>query len=126
MFNGRLTPAANAPLLARMGAKDWLVEKTGTAMLNQSVLRPYGTLTKLKLDTSARSIEAEVELNGETQPVRIQIPEYQLLEEGDDLYFVIKQISTSRQWLTALARDFAVDKKFKVSPAIRRYLPMVL
>lgn len=109
-----------------MGAKDWLVEKTGTAMLNQSVLKPYGTLTKLKLDTAARSIDAEVELNGETEPVRIQVHEYELIEEGDNLYFIIKKVSTSREWLTALARDFAVDKKFEVPAAARRYLPMIL
>ena len=126
MFKERLTPAATAPLLARMGAKDWLVEKTGTAMLNQSVLKPYGALTKLKLDTTARSIDAEVELNGETQPVRIQIPEYELLEEGGRLYFIIKEISTSREWLTALARDFAVDRKFEVPASVRKYLPMIL
>jgi len=126
MLDVRLTSNGTPPLLTRMGAKDWLVEKTGTAMLNQSVLKPYGTLTKLKLDTAARSIEAEVELNGETQPVRIQIHEYELLEEGDRLFFIIKKVSTSRDWLTALARDFAVGKKFEVPAAARRYLPMIL
>jgi hypothetical protein len=109
-----------------MGAKDWLVEKTGTAMLNQSVLKPYGTLTRLKLDTAARSLSAEVELNGETQPVIIQIHEYELSEEGESLYFIIKKIETSREWLTALARDFAVDRKFEVPAAARKYLPMIL
>ena len=119
MFGRRLTGRATPPLLTRMGAKDWLVEKTGTAMLNQSVLKPYGTLTKLKLDTAARSIEAEVELNGETQPVRIQIHEYELKEENGSLYFMIKKISTSREWLTALALDFAVDRKFEVPAAVK-------
>ena len=47
-----------------MGAKDWLIEKTAAATLNQSVLKPYGTLTRLKLDTSNRSMEAELDLKG--------------------------------------------------------------
>ena len=126
MFKEQLTGAGSPPLLARMGAKDWLVEKTGTAMLNQSVLKPYGTLTQLKLDTTAHSIDAEVELNGEAEPVQIQIHEYELREEGGRLYFVIKEISTSREWLTALARDFAVDRKFEVPASVRKYLPMIL
>src|SRR5687768_1093395 len=97
-----------------MGAKDWLIEKTAVAMLNQSVLKPYGALTQLKLDTGKRSIDAELELKGETQPVRIQVHEYELLEANGAAYLVIKRISTSRDWLTRLAQDFAVDRKFEL------------
>src|SRR4051812_18201608 len=121
-----LTVTAKPPLLERMGAKDWLLEKTGAAMLNQSVLKPYGTLTSLKLDTRVRSIAAELALNGEAEPVHIEIQEYELMEENDSLYFIIKRIDTSREWLTALARDFAVERKLEVPASVRRYLPMIL
>jgi hypothetical protein len=109
-----------------MGAKDWLVEKTAVAMLNQSVLKPYGTLTRLKLDSSKRSVEAELELRGETQPVRVQIPEYDLLQKNGGTVLIIKSISTSREWLTTLARDFAVERELKIPPSIEKYLPIVL
>ena len=59
-----------------MGAKDWLVEKAGVAVLNQAVLKPYGSITKLKLDTTARTIEAELELKGETELLRLHVQEY--------------------------------------------------
>ena len=109
-----------------MGAKDWLVEKTAVAMLNQSLLKPYGTLTRLKLDKAARSIDAELELKGEAQPVRIQVHEYQLREKEGALFLVIKSIDTSREWVTALARDFAVDREFKLPASVQKYLPLVL
>ena len=125
MFGTGLTVYPPAGLLRRMGAKDWLIEKTAVAMLNQSVLKPYGTLARMKLDTSARSIDAELELKGETQRVRIQVNEYELLEEGDRSFFVIKSILTSREWLTALARDFAVGRKFEVPESVRSFLPMI-
>jgi hypothetical protein len=112
-------------LLERMGAKDWLIEKTALAVLNQSVLKPYGTLTRLKLDTSNHSIEAELDLKGETQPVRIQVQEYDLLDESGKSFFVIKIIQTSREWLTVLARDFAVGRKFEVPESVRSFLPMI-
>ena len=108
-----------------MGAKDWLIEKTTVAMLNQSVIRPYGVLTRLKLDTSARSIDAELELKGETQRVQIQVNEYELLQENGSSFFVIKSIQTSREWLTTLARDFAVGRKFEVPESVRSFLPML-
>jgi hypothetical protein len=109
-----------------MGAKDWLLEKTAAAMLNQSVLKPYGTLTRLKLDTGRRSIEAELELKGESQPVNIEVHEYELSEENGRSYFVVKSISTSRDWLTSLARDFAVEKKLELPESVRSFLPKVL
>ena len=109
-----------------MGAKDWLVQKTALAMLNQSVLKPYGTLTNLKLDTAERTIEAELDLKGETHPVRIRVSEYEIIEEADATYLILKGITTSREWLTTLARDFAVDRRFKLPDAARSYLSMLL
>lgn len=125
MLVGELTGSRSARLVARMGAKDWLLEKTAAAMLNQSVLKPYGTLIRLKLDTGARSIDAELELKGETQPVSIEVHEYELNEENGHIYFVVKSISTSRDWLTTLARDFAVDRKFELPDAVRSFLPVI-
>jgi hypothetical protein len=109
-----------------MGAKDWLVEKAGMAVLNQAVLKPYGTLTKLKIDTTARSMEAEFDLKGETQPLRLHVHEYELRQEGDRAFVVIKSIDTSREWLTTLARDFAVDKPFELPDSVKKFLPMIL
>lgn len=108
-----------------MGAKDWLIQKAAVAMLNQSIFRPYGNIKDLKLDTTGRSIEAEVELNGESQAVRIQVPEYEIIEEGDTAYFIVKEISTSREWLTALARNYAVGRRFEIPESARAYLPML-
>ncbi|HWN93752.1 MAG TPA: hypothetical protein VNT99_01855 [Methylomirabilota bacterium] len=109
-----------------MGAKDWLIEKTAVAMLNQSLLKPYGTLKALKLDSKQRTIDAELELIGESQSVRIQVSGYELIEEAEATYLVLKGITTSREWLTTLARDFAVDRRLKVPEAARSYLPMLI
>ena len=109
-----------------MGAKDWLVEKAGMAVLNQAVLKPYGSITKLKLDTTARTIEAELELKGETERLRLHVQEYELRQEGARAFVVIKSIDTSREWLTALARDFAVDKPFELPDSVKKFLPIIL
>ena len=109
-----------------MGAKDWLLEKAATAMLNRAVMKPYGVLAKLKLDTAARSIDAELELKGEAQPVQILIRGYEVQEKGERTYIVIKNLETSRQWLTTLARDFAVERPFEVPESVKKFLPMLL
>lgn len=109
-----------------MGAKDWVVEKAAAAMLNQAVLKPYGTLTRLKLDTTARTIEAELELKGETQPVQLRVAAFEIIQEGEEAYFLIQGMTTSRDWLTVLTRDFVVGRKFKIPASVRAYLPMLL
>ena len=109
-----------------MGAKDWVVEKAAAAMLNQAVLKPYGTLTRLKLDTTARTIDAELELKGEGQVVRLQVQAFEIIEEGAEVYFLIKSMSTSREWLTVLVQDHVVDRKLKIPPSVRSYLPMIM
>jgi hypothetical protein len=108
-----------------MGAKDWLIQKAAVAMLNQSIFQPYGSVKDLKLDTSARSIDAEVELKGETQPVRLQVHEYEIVEADGSAYFVVKAISTSREWLTTLAKNYAVGRRFEIPETARVYLPML-
>jgi hypothetical protein len=109
-----------------MGAKDWLIQKAAVAMLNQAIVKRYGTITDLKLDTTRRSIDALVELNGEAQPIRVQIHEYELLEENGASFLVIRAITTSREWLTALARDYAVGRRFEIPESARSYLPMLM
>ncbi len=125
MFKAKLTaPLENRPF-ARMAAKDWLIEKAGMALLNQAVLKPYGTLTRLKLDTAARTIEADVELNGETQPVNVQVREYELRESEGRATVVLKDIQTSRDWLTTLMKNFVVDREFKLPDSVKKFLPML-
>jgi hypothetical protein len=108
-----------------MGAKDWLVEKAGMALLNQAVLKPYGTLTQLKLDTTARTIEAELELKGETQSVNLQVREYELREQNGRATVVLKDIHTSREWLTTLMSNFVVEKEFTLPDSVKKFLPML-
>ena len=108
-----------------MGAKDWLVQKAAVAMLNQAIFKPYGTIKDLKLDTTRRSIELEAELKGEAQPVRIHIHEYELIEENGTPYVELKSISTSREWLTTLARNYGVGRRFEIPENVRPYLSML-
>jgi len=125
MFSLPLTLRPQQKFLSLMGAKDWLMEKAAVVMINQAVLKPYGTLTALKLDTTARTINAELQLNGETEPVRIEVHEYELLEEAGKAFVVLKSLSTSRSWLTRLANDFAVGRRFALPESVRKFIPLI-
>ncbi len=108
-----------------MGAKDWLIERAAVAMLNQSVLKPYGELKQLKLDSSLRRIEAELELKGEPQPVQLKVGNYEIVQEEGAAFLVLHEVSTSREWLTKLAGDFLVGRKLALPQQIQPFLPML-
>jgi hypothetical protein len=108
-----------------MGAKDWLIQKAAVAMLNQSIFRPYGTVKELKIDTTRRTLEVEAELKGESQPVRIQVQQYDIIEDGGTAFVVLKGITTSREWLTTLAQNHGEGRRIEIPETVRAYLPML-
>ena len=105
--------------------KDWLIEKTVPGLLNDRVLKPYGELTAFKFDSSQRSAEAEIMLKGETQPVQLRIGSYDLISEGDRTFVIVKNLVTSREWMTRLAQDFVVGKRFELPQSLGKYAAMI-
>jgi len=97
-------------------SKDRLLEKTLLPILNSSVLKPYGSATKLAINSTAKTIELELNLNGETEPVGIHITDYEVIKGETDSYAVIKNLQTSRAWLTTLAEQHLLNKRVKLPP----------
>jgi hypothetical protein len=105
--------------------KDWLIEKTVPGLLNDRVLKPYGELTAFKFNSGERSADAEILLKGETQPVRLRIGSYELVTEGGRTFVIIKDLVTSREWMTRLAQDFVVGKRFELPESMGKYAAMI-
>ena len=74
-------------------------------------LEPYGELKGLKLNSRERSIEVEVFLKGETEPLRVEVLEYELQMGPDQDYLVVKRVVASREWVTTLLNDFVVGRR---------------
>jgi hypothetical protein len=105
--------------------KDWLIEKTIPGLLNERVLKPYGELTAFKFNSKERSAEGEMMLKGETQPVRLRIGRYDLVSEGGRTFVVINDLVTSREWMTRLAHEFVVGKRFELPESVGKYASMI-
>ena len=81
-----------------------------------------GTMTTLQIDSTNKKASFDLELKGETQPVRITINQYKLTSEGGKTLIEVTDIDTSREWLTVLARQFMNGKKFEVPEVVRAVL----
>lgn len=107
-------------------SKDRLVENMAPALLNKSVLKPYGRIVELKLNSGDKALEVTLELKGEREPVHIDVQEYELIQEDGGCFLIIKKAATSREWLTALAEEIVIGKRLKVPAEASRIVSQFL
>jgi len=90
--------------------RDRLIEKTAPAVLNETIFRDYGEITSLEIDSADKTIHLEALLRGEKEPIRVEILRYEIVKRDGRVFFVTKEIRTSREWVTTLAGKELVDR----------------
>ena len=90
--------------------RDRLIEKTAPAVLNETILRDYGRMTSFDIDSQDKSIHFEALLHGEKESIRVEILRYEIVQRDGRVFFVTKEIRTSREWVTTLAGKELVDR----------------
>jgi len=107
-------------------AKDRVVEQAALSYLNSQLLAPYGKATRLSLDSKAKTIHIEAELKGETGPIEIEVLDYQITRDGERYFVLVKEIRTSREWLTTLAANHFCNLRFELPGRIGQFLKLAL
>jgi hypothetical protein len=97
-------------------AKDRMLESVALPMLNNAWLKPFGHATSLKLNSANKTAEIVLELKGEQTPLTIHVQDYEVLREAGDTFIVVKAVSTSREWMTAMAREYVVGRRLAIPP----------
>ncbi|MFY9396987.1 MAG: hypothetical protein WAR22_01345 [Desulfomonilia bacterium] len=101
--------------------KDHALSRAIIALIGRPLAR-YGELSQIRVDSGGRTVELEILLKGEAEPVCISITRYEVLSEGKRDFVVIKEISVSREWMKALAEDLLKDRRFAVPHALAKIL----
>jgi hypothetical protein len=88
-------------------------------------LRAFGEVTDFALDTAVHSLNLRVLLHGEPEPIDIHIGKYDIKRTASASVITVIDASASREWLTAMLREFAVGRPWPipVDPAV---LPTLL
>jgi hypothetical protein len=76
-------------------------------------IKPYGAMTKLEIDTANKTVNLVLELKGETQPIRVIVSNYRLVDSGKCTFFELGEITASREWINALLAEPAVKEQIK-------------
>ena len=107
-------------------AKDRVVEQVALAYLNGKLLKPYGRATRVRIDSTAKTISIETELKGETAPVKIEVRDYEIRQDGSRYLAKVKEIRTSREWLTILASKHLRNVPFELPAQVGQLLMRTL
>ena len=86
--------------------KHWLNSKLGR----------YGEMLKLEIDSKRKTISLEILPKGETTPIQVKIGNYEIIE-GDPGGVKLRDVHTSREWITEVIKTLAPNPTVPVDHA---------
>jgi len=98
----------------------------GVKMAVNTQIREYGKMLKFNLDSLNKSIEMEVMLDGEKEPLNVKINKYEIIEEGGGHRMKIEGIETSRAWINTVAATYLDGKSFEIPEEYVKLLKVVV
>ena len=83
-------------------------------------------MTQLKIDPQRKTIDIELSLRGEDNPIQIHISGYDLQPTSDGGDFTVANVNISREWMNLLAAEFLTGRPLHVPDDAMRWLKMAL
>jgi hypothetical protein len=74
----------------------------------------WSRITRLELDTQSRSIDLEISLAGESEPLTARIALYEITEEEGRCFLAAEKIVTSREWINRLFEEHLKDRRVEI------------
>ncbi len=105
--------------------KDIALSKGAKIAINHKV-KEYGRMVKLNLDSKSKTIELELMLDGEKEPLNVKVNHYALSEERGKHYLVAEDIVTSRAWINTVASQYLHGQKFEIPEEYAKLLKVVV
>lgn len=71
-------------------------------------------MLQFKLNPEQKSVEMEVMLKGEAEPLNIKIGRYEIKSEDGKSHLELHDIKTSREWIDIVAKKYIENRKIDV------------
>jgi len=107
------------------GAKDKSLSVAVQTAINYKI-KEFGEMLKFNLDSKTKTIELELMLDGEKEPLHVKINNYELREDGDKYYLVANDIITSRAWMNTVASQYLSGQKLEIPAEYAHMLKLVV
>jgi hypothetical protein len=106
------------------GSKDTVLAFGARTLLNNR-LQAIGKVTDLTLDTARRRAQLKMTLRGERDAIDVADLHYDIQHADGSDWLTLVDAATSREWLTAALKQFAVGQAFRLSPSGARVLRLL-
>ncbi len=105
--------------------KDAALSKGAKIAINNQI-KEYGKMLKLNLDSEKKSIEMEVMLEGEKEPLTVNVQKYEMTQQGDKHFLKIQGVKTSRAWINTVASSYLEGKTFEIPAEYAKMLKVII
>ncbi len=105
--------------------KDTALSK-GIQIAINSQIKEFGKMLKFNLDSKNKTIEIEVMLDGEQEPLMVKVHNYELTEENGKYFIKIHRVTTSRRWINVLAGNYLEGKAFEIPSEYAKMLKVMV
>jgi hypothetical protein len=105
--------------------KDKALSK-GLVMAVNHQIKEFGEMLKFNLDSKSKTIELEIMLDGEKEPLHAKVNHYKLTEEDGKNFLVAKDVVTSRAWINTVASQYLSGQKFEIPTEYAKMLKLVV
>jgi hypothetical protein len=105
--------------------KDTALSKGAKTALNVAISE-YGKVLRIDLDTSRKTLHAEILLDGEHEAVQLKVGRYELHDCEGRYSLILYEIETSRAWLNTLAGNFLEGREVKIPAKYAKMLNKVV
>ncbi len=92
----------------------------GGRLIAGYLLKNYGEVKTLSIDAKRKTIVLEIALMGENELTRISIERYEWRRAENRVSIVVKEVTTSKEWLTALLNDHLVDREIQIPDKFKK------
>jgi hypothetical protein len=99
---------------------------TGAKIAINTQIKEFGKMLKLNLDSEKKRIEMEVMLDGEKEPLHVEVEQYVLKEEAGKHLLQIYGVKTSRAWINTVAASYLEGKSFEIPAEYAKMLKVVV
>lgn len=96
-----------------IAAKDALASRAARSYVN-GLIKRYGDVRELKIDSRAKTVHVVCGLIGETEPVTVNVEAYRIVAEDETTFMEITACSCSRGWLQNLLEDQVCGRRLKL------------
>lgn len=83
----------------------------GAKMALNSFIKDYGEIVKLNLDSKHKSMDLEIELDGESENLIVNIGHYEITKDN---HLKISSITASKKWINTLFAKYLEGKEFEI------------